>query len=264
VRRITIAPPTEGKGRSFSATLLASVEADLLWPGGHTAGETIRPVWAMFAGSDQEMKAFVANLTMGRKATMPRDGYYRRGKEERMEFLKSARYQQFAQRMPEGTVVTVYLQDLFQIDPGMVDPDGIRFILLPTQEWDSEQKIDHRPLYEHVVQCGYSLTEEFIADLAPTSYLFAAYVDRRTRCPLVADPKFYMQLMLACLQNGLATFAAPRDAYYNDKLGFGVHQNKMYVEYETSDVGLRPGIAFNSDHMQFEELLAEQAALFLA
>ena len=42
------------KTRQFQAELLAYVQGDTLWEGGKAATDNIRPVWAMFAGSEQE------------------------------------------------------------------------------------------------------------------------------------------------------------------------------------------------------------------
>lgn len=265
MRDVVIAPADEGKGRTFRATLLASVEADLLWPGGLTAGDNIRPVWAMFAGSDQELRAFSANLQMGRKVTFPKRGYYR-SKEDRMEFLKSAGYRMAWQREEEGSLLTVFLPELFQIDPGMVDPIGIKFILLPTQAWHAAQTIeDLGAMIRHVeVLNGGSPVPEWVAEWVPTAFLFAAYLDRRTCCPLVADSRFFLQLMLACLRDGVATFTSPAGYHYNRDLGFGVHSSRQYIEDSISDVGLRPGIAFNADHETFEKLLADEVERFFA
>lgn len=261
MRDVVIAPAEEGKGRTFRATMLASVEADLMWQGGLKSGDNTRPVWAMFAGSDQELRTFAANLQMGRQATfLKRDGYSR--KEDRMEFLKSSGYQMIWQREEEGSLVTVFLPELFQIDPGMVDPTAVKFILLPSQAWHAEQTIDHKPLMRHMARYGgYEIEEQWFADWAPIAYLFAAYLDRRTRCPLVADGRFYMQLMLSCLNHGAATFSAPEGYSYGQD-GFGVHTRRQYFEKGITSVGLRQGIAFSCDHESFEHLLAQEVGLY--
>lgn len=246
------------KGRSFRALLLAYVEADLLWPGGAVTSDNIRPVWAMFGGSDSELRAFAANLLSGRAAKFHRREY-NRGKNDRVEFLRSAGFQTKWQREPEGSLLTVYLAELFLLDPGLVDQHGIQFVLLPSQKWHAAQQIDVTRIHQHATRCrpdGHVLTVETIADWTPTAYLFAAYLDRRTRCPLVADGAFYMQLMLSCLRNGLATFT-------NDSSrGFGVNARLQFYETCTADVGLKPGLAFGAAHETFEALLAQEVDLY--
>ncbi len=262
MREVQIVPQQQGKGRTFRAVLLAAVEADLLWSGGMTATENQRPVWAMFAGSDQELRAFMANLTGGRKASLVREnqGYSRR-KDECLEILKSAGYATIWQREAEGSLATIYLPDLFQLDPGMVDPSGIRFILLPTREWAEAQTLDVKPLVQYARRLGYSkLEREQLAQWAPLSFLFCAYLDRRTRCPLVSDGRFYFQLMLACLDSGLASLST-HDVRYRD-YSFGEHKELRYSEIDTANVGLLPGLVFRSDHETLERVLAEQVALF--
>jgi hypothetical protein len=267
MREIYIAPQQEGKGREFSATLLSYIEADPLWENGRNAGDTIRPLWMMCAGSEQELRAFVANLRTGRKATFGnKTGYssYRYGKQERFEILRSSNFQVSWQKEPEGSIVTLYHPELFQIDPGLVDETHIQFVLLPTQAWHSAQTIDTTPIVRHLMLCGYRLSDEELYSLAITSYLFATYLDRRTRCPLVADGRFYAQLMLSCLKHGLASFQiTDRHAFYGDNQAFGVHKRQNYYEFDTESVGLLPGIAMSADHIQFEGLLAREVITYM-
>jgi len=265
MRNVSIEPKTEGKGRTFRAVMLASVEADLLWSGGASGSDNMRPVWALFAGSDQELRAFVANLTAGRRVTCEkRYGYYRAGKEDRLEFLKSARYQTIWQREEEGALATVYLPDLFKMDPGMVDPTGIGFVLLPTQEWHAQQTLPTTALARHLAKCGYQLgpdgAKEWAKEWGATAHLFAAYLDRRTRCPLVADGRFYVQLMAACLKHKLASFAA-KDSFSHTQ-EFGVHREHDYYETDTQSVGFRQGLVFRSNHENFELVLAQEVETF--
>jgi hypothetical protein len=268
MRNVWIEPKSEGKegkevkGRTFRAVLLASVEADLLWRGGSSgATDSMRPVWAMFAGSDQELRAFMANLTAGRLVMCEkRYGYYRSGKQERLEFLRSAGYQTIWQREDEGVVATIYLPDLFKLDPGMVDPSGIGFVILPTQEWHAQQILPTFALALHLERCGYELGSEWAQEWATTAHLFAAYLDRRTRCPLIADGRFYTQLLAACLKNKLASFA-PKDSFSHSQ-DFGVHKEHDYHETDTQLVGFRKGLVFRSDHTKFETVLAQEVEIF--
>lgn len=261
MRDIIIAPQSEGKGRTFRATLLASVEADRMWAGGLSSNETIRPVWAMFAGSEQELRPFVANLTLGRKATFPGHTRYRYGKKEVVEFMKSAGYQTIWQKEEEGALVTVYQPSFFVLDPGMVDPEGISFILLPSKEWFEAQTLDVSPIQRHLRLCGY---EQEIPGIEVISHLFATYLDRRTRCPLVADSRFYAQLLMSCLQYKLASYTMTdnHSFSYNRDDTFGVSSTIGLVEHNTATVGLLPGIAFNSKHEAFEQLLAQEVGIY--
>jgi len=262
MRNVQIEPRTEGKGRTFEALLLASVAANPFWPGGATGSDNFRPVWAMFAGSDQELRAFMANLTLGRKATFSGTGYtgYRH-RQSVLELLKSAGYQTIWQREAEGAIATVFLPELFQMDPGMVDPEGASFILLPSREWVQAQNLDPNPLVQHARRCGFLLPPEELAKWAPLAFLFSAYLDRRTRCPLVTDGRFYMQLMLECLKQGLASFSTKDPYYYHDR-GFGENQALQYREQDVEEVGLLPGLAFRAKHPDLEKLMAEQVSVF--
>ena len=257
MRPVTIEPKTEGKGRAFRALMLASVEADLLWS--TSQFESMRPIWAMFAGSQEELRAFMANLASGRAASVDQNGY-RRNKQERVEFLRSAGYQTIWQREEEGCLATIFLPELFKLDPGMVDPSGIGFVLLPSEQWHQAQQVDTLPLQRHLGRCDLGVPGEWAAEWGVTAHLFAAYVDRRTRCPLIADARFYVQLMASCLQHKLASFSTSQG--FSHEREFGVHESHQYIETHIEAVGLRKGLVFRSTHENFEALLAREVETF--
>jgi hypothetical protein len=272
-----IIQPSGEKGRSFQATLLASVTADALWSGGSTATDDVRPVWSMYAGSEQSLRAFVANLRCGRKAAYAGSGKgfgSRRG-EKRLEVLKSAHYQLTWQRADIGSLATLFLPDLFRADPGMVDPVGASFVLLPPRSWADAQTIDDADVARatrHVAALvddngngnGYPIKPEALAELVPIAALFAVYLDRRVRLPLVADLAFYLQLLLACLDTGLASWSETGAERYRaeDAGHWGEARDLGFDERGTAAVGLLPGVALKATHEAIGELLAEQATIY--
>ncbi len=272
MQTLTIAPQQEGKGRSFTATLLSYVTADRLWSGGGTSTDTNRPVWIMYAASEGEASPFTANLRLGRKALMGEKSSYSRKKSPCVELLKSAGYAFSTQRFSEGSVVTAYLPELFNLDPGMVDPKGASFIVLPSKEWQDTQNLDIRACVQHAVAIGAtkevskdttrptSPTAEQVAGLVPLAALFGIYLDRRTRAPLVPDLRFHVQLLIACLREGKASLSMT-DTYSRDRI-FGQNSATMLSEHNTCNVGLTPGVAFHSYHTDIEQTLAEQVTLY--
>src|SRR5690606_3631421 len=116
------------KGRAFSATCLAVATADGLWDEERRdrSKGAIRPVWAMFAGTAQQLRSFHANLKGGRKAEpVGHNG----GDNDRLEFLRSSKFLTIWQHTDEGSALTLYHPDLFRLDPGLVDPAGLNFLL---------------------------------------------------------------------------------------------------------------------------------------
>jgi hypothetical protein len=279
---VVIEPKQEGKGRSFRAICMASSRADKLWDGGGAAGDIERPVFAAFVGSDAELRPFVANLMLGRRALVA-GNYGRRAKG--FEFLKSAGYKYIWQREGEGSIVSVFLPELFLMDPGMVDPKVAKFVLLPSSRWAAEQAIDTGPIVRYVKrtplvkklnagppaddwrwrQKDYVheplFSDDVLAALVPTAYLFAAFLDRRTRAPLLADGRFYLQLMMACLGAGLASLSVDSyGGYHGPK--FGRSGSTGFVETNTAAAGFLPGVAFNAGHEAIETLLAQEIAIY--
>jgi len=211
------------KGRTFRAELLAWIDAPTLFEAGDT-GPNQRPVWITVASSELEAKAFQVNFKNGEIAENVKGGYTT----ERWQLLKKAGYASFIQKIGGGVVTTYYLPELFDLNPGMVDPDGIRFIMLPGQGWFDNQE----------------LSEEDAEAL-----LFLAYLDRRTRFPFPPDVEFAKSLLVACIELGFATRAQSPYAY---------REQFKYVEHDFDSVGLRGGLAFNASHGYFGEVLSDE------
>lgn len=256
MRTITIETGEGGKGRSFSAELLGYATADALWEGGETDTNAVRPVYMTLALSEQEAGPFLANLRGGRVAKVGRDR-----SAKRFELLRSAGYAFAIQRHPEGVLATAYLPELFRIDPGLVDPAGARFVVLPSSAWCATETtglevgaaVEHVRALELVKAAGATLERSGgePAALVPTSALFAAYLDRRVRAPLIPDLRFYLQVLLAALAARLATMG---DGNCRPHLGFATEH--------LDELGFAPGVAFSASHEQVEALLAAEVARF--
>lgn len=236
MKDLVIEPQKEGKGRSFRATLVSYVESIAVAPRGNDA---IRPVFLALAGTDNELRPFVANLRTGKKAEC---GYKGR---EKYEVLKSSGYQCTWQRTPKGSLVTLFAPDLFALDPGMVDPKGVSFILLPARSW----------LRPSSVEVPDYVPEDRADDVRALAPLFIAYLDRRTRCPLIPDPKFYAQVLASALNEGLASWSCDSRSRWQRLWG---EHDAGFEEYDTADVGLAPGVSFRADHATLEEFLAAE------
>lgn len=230
MQEYTVCSDPTKKGRSFTARCVALVRDDRLWASGNS--DNVRPIWAQFVSSDAEMRPFATNLMLGRK--LESAGSRRSG--SRIECIKSAGYQLAWQREPEGTILTVYLPDLFRLDPGMVDPAGARFVLLTPRWWLEAQTV--------------ASAEDARASL------FAAMLDRRTRCPLPADVAFYRRLLAAALDQGLAQTPGDRSVNYSH----------AFAAEGLEQAGLDPdgAVAFRATHEVLESFLAEQCSLYFA
>ena len=244
--------PVQGKkGRTFSASLLAYVTADALWEGGEK-GDGVRPVFMMVAASEGQAGPFVANLRLGRKAIIGEQQSYSRSKKPTLECLKSAGYSFSSQRHPEGVVVTAYLPGLIHTDPGMVDPTGIRFVCLPPASGIFE---DALKLIDTSEDSERKPSQEDARTMLKAAKMFAVYLDRRTRAPLVPHPRFHVRLLKACLDEKLAFLSSSSPSYM--RASWGRSSSVGFEEHGTSDVGLSPGIVFQATHAAFESLLAD-------
>lgn len=261
MKELVIQPSKEGKGRSFAASLVSYVTADALWHGGQASTETERPIWMMVAGTDNELRPFVANLQLGRKAEVLGSGYSK--KTDKFEVLKSAGFHAAWQRSPLGTVVTLFEPDLFCMDPGMVDPTRVSFCLLPAASWLTQVNVDEAAR-AYLPTLGYDVPEDRIETILRTAPLFIAYLDRRTRCPIIPDQRFYVQILCAALDQGLADWGRDPDKYHShySERPFGDRGRLGFNEYDTNIVGLAPGIAFDASQDAVEQMLATEVTVF--
>jgi hypothetical protein len=214
----------------------------------------------MFAGSEAEMRPFIANLRLGRKAEPALTS--RVSASDRFEFLKSVGYSVAIQRETEGTITTLFHPELFRLDPGMVDPEGVGFLLVVPEDWATAQDVTISPAVHHALKLDISYGDLDLTTLVPTAFLFTAYLDRRTRCPLLADGRFSMQLLLAALDQGLASFPSDSLKWRSSREEWGYNPKHGFRAMGLERAGILHAISFTCDHPTFEAFLAEQVTLF--
>lgn len=256
-----------GKGRVFRAGLLGFVSCTWLWP---QPSENERPVFMVYAGTDVQIRAFSANLQTGRKAKIPKGTHGRLSDGTVFECLRSAGYAFATQRFSGLSVVTVYLPEFFDRNPGMVDPEKIQFLAAPSVEWRDAylgRNPDVAPVVAHVLKVRKSLkrsadvTAEKLAELVPSAALFAAYLDPRTRAPLIADPRFHLQLLVACVDAGFLRFAGEKHWSWGEA-AWGEAEHKQFYSYGTAEMKLDRVFGFRATHAKFAEVLAIEVARY--
>lgn len=250
------------KTHGFRAQLLAYAEADGLWDAGSARDRVTRPVWMVLGCSEHEAAPFIANLQMGRAADVaPERGGYSSRTPERFEILRSAKFVYRKEVLPAGVVVKVFHPELFRRDPGMVDPATARFLLLPDRAWCEAQALDVAGALGHVRRAGFLWPVSALRELLPIAPLFLAFLNRRTRCPLIPDAAFALQVLAGALANGMASRAGTEDRYAEKvpwtRGSFG------YKEHRVTWVNALPGVAFQAKQAELEPFLADMIDRYL-
>lgn len=172
------------KSREFSVTALASVEADCLWELGN--GKARRPVWIAYAATRAVALAFSANFRGGARATPAGTA----GRvEDCFEVPRSSGHRWMTHDADGVTVTTAYLPALFDLEP-LLGADDVRFIFMPPRWWVASQAEKLRASFGEG------------AEDAARAALFAAYLDRRTRLPILQDLAFQLRLFEAAKKEG--------------------------------------------------------------
>lgn len=250
--KLTIAPKGE-KGRSFSAELLAVAQADSLWEGGGTSSDAKRPVWMVLGGSELELRAFMANLMTGKVAVEDsRRHNFDALRGTKYEILRSAGYAHHTLKVGGGAVTTLYLPDLFCLDPGMVDPEYVRFVVVPPKAWVAAQSFDldeARTLVERLSGTRWDVKDAEIHDKLAEGVLFLSYIDRRCRYPIPFSPALGAWLMMVCEQ---------RKMLFRPTSHYSYSYNREYQVEGAERVQALPGFAFNAKHDVLGEVLSTE------
>jgi hypothetical protein len=257
----------KAKTRSFRGVVFATVHADGIWETGRAAKDVVRPLCSVIGADDAEAGPLMANLRLGRKfGDRPPNTKADTYKFTTYEFVRSASYRWKPQRHPEGAIYQVFVPDLYAADPGMVDPDRCTFALLPALSWLDAYPLDIDAMIDHQRGMTPRREDELPDDseemrvLARIAPLWLVYLDRRTTCPLVPDPRFALQLLVAGLAADVVTRGNTMKTY-GDRKSWG-RGMWSYEEEGLADMKFAPGLATNVEHKVLEPFLADQVARY--
>lgn len=265
MRTLRIVTGDQEKGRTFSAAVLAMVEA-AIWEGSSSGGKARRPALLSLACTHGVAGPMLANLRMGKRASYRGDG----SKDETVELLKSAKYVFTSQRCEAGIRIDAYLSTLFDLDPGFVDGDKVAFVCLPDRAWLMAQDIDVGAAVAHMRRIKRIVENERVdgpteADVIALAYyapIFAKYLLGRCRLPLIPDIGFLTQVLCAALSERLARRAWA--GYGHRGWGrVGASYETTYREDGVEDAGFAPGISFMSDRDTLETLLSNETMFYV-
>ena len=257
--------PKGERGRSFETTCVAYATADKLWR--QDDGNTMRPVWAVFAGSAQEVGAFAENLLLGHVAKS--DLRPKQRDVTRMEFVRSAGYRHWSRTLSSGGAVhTFALPSLLDATPPTEDRLRLRFVAIPARAWLAQQTFDLNTarvrldaLVEILVaerrfeaKAAKTIPWDFRIELTQRDddprtvgngrlhYLLALgalllhYLDARNPRPVPCDPVFGAWLVMLGRRDGPLRTEADT-AYTSDGGNYDVYQSKK--------AGALPGFMFS-------------------
>ena len=261
---------SEGKGRSFSALVLARVYAPCAWEAGIRERDRHRPAMLLLGCADEEAGALRANLLEGRKMRLHGERFGHKG--EPCEILRSERFAIGVQKTEAGTLLLVRHPALFVFSPGLVS-DDVRFVCLPPRRLLDAQasQFGLAATRDHLAACGFEpwtqereqvswhkpvgrLVRGLDDPLFPAfAALLVASVAQRVGFPIVDDPLFWAQLAAALIEAGIAHRCI-------EKYDFEI---APYGEAGVVESGFYPGAAVATSQAKIGEVLARETASFL-
>lgn len=149
---------------------------------------------ACFAGSAASLPPFLANFRGGLPARI--DGNVS------LQVPRDLGYRWHQSTVADLVTVTVYNPALLHLDVLLPDDDQVEFLLLPSLSWLARAR----------ARVPGSCDTDSLASL------FCAYLDRRCRLPLLADPRFHRSLFELATSQGwlrpaLESYQAPLPAF---------------------------------------------------
>jgi hypothetical protein len=244
------------KGRSFRGVVFAYALAPGLW-GASATSDVLRPVYLCIGASDDEARPVLENLRAGERALVIGEHLGTQGRP--LELMKSASYAFPAQRTTEGTIVTAYLPELFDFHPGLLDPEEVRFVLLPAQrelEAVPIARVEVTAAWRHLSVLEEPAASAISRDLCAMAAMWAAYLDQRCELPIPPDLEFRVQLYVAALREGLASSSLPlrsEEARTADQ-----HATVGFWSFVAEGFPLLRGVATRATHEDLAGFLAEQ------
>lgn len=232
-----VKPDREGrKSRIFRAELLCFVTANRLWELGASAKEGIlRPVLLAYAATDQEARAFTANLRTGRPIVEDT----RSSSTLRFELPRSAGFQVETHTRDGGTLTLAYLRSAFALEPNILESDRIEFLCMPPSWWTAREAAT-------LAEFGRDA-----AEVARASY-FIAYLDARSPLPIANDHRFHLELYHAALATDWCQ--RPTDSPW---------ASAGFTALGCAALGFEPPLLVSVSQKEFSAFLAEQTAKHL-
>ena len=233
---LTIAPAKGRKGRTFRAHLFNYLTANSLWDCG-AVDKARRPVYLAYAATDQEARAFTANLRTGRRAIVRN---VHGGTDGTIEVLKTSGHRFVFERRSGTTIVPAFLPELFELDPGLLG-ERVSFVWAPPTWW-VEREVASPALAP--------FPEAERRELVLAGH-FAAFLDRRTPLPILSDPVFHRRLYRA----------ARAQPWFVEPDGSPRNRGRLFV-YPDELVGLELAALVDVDHAAFEDFLRRETTTY--
>lgn len=253
------------KTRSFGAALVAfTVVAPAFWES--SAVDPLRPVFALFAMSRDEEGPFMANVRRGNRLRV--DGITSNNAGHPMEFLKSAGYDMKPQRSPSGTLMEVFLRDLYDFVPGII-PDEVRFIIsAPLAKLRTEAALLPDDgladlLREHPATGREGAFRYDPATVLAEARHFAAKLNQYTLVPLLSEPLFGVQILLSALCRGLV-FRDERGRHDTVNDTWSPYDRARFAEVGMTPAKRAPGLLCAMSQPAIAAWLAEEVSIFLS
>jgi hypothetical protein len=107
-----------------------------------------------------------------------------------------------------------------------------------------------------LTRLGVTVPEDAYRDLTATALMWAAYLDERSELPIPPEADFRVELYLAALHQGLASWSLPPGKA--DELALFVHEAFGFTAYVAPGVPLALPVATKATHEELRIVLAAE------
>jgi len=255
------------KGRAFEARLVGSVVSSML-EGYKSDDKIMNPTYAVLLGDESSLRAIVANMKTGRKLWLIDRPINRRAHTNpypTLELTKKTKWSFYWQHMPEGSTVQIFNNDLIEQDPGLIDPDEIKFVAPVVRHWCDNQNEIIAKVDPYIGEWCKTILETYWQNadynerkwheransLVYCATTFCLYADRRSRVPILPSLRFQVRLFLECLKAGIVRYSSA-NKYQRETFG----ENGPVFTSDNEALGFVECLQCRSNQEAFEAVVA--------
>lgn len=221
MERVKVQSSNEGKTRSFEVQLVSLCQCSFIPQPNYRA---IAPVFAHLVGDEQSLRAVVASIRTGRRLWLVDRKYQQNANSPYpyLDFIKKEKWVYAWQYFEEGASVQIFAKNYFEIEPGIIDDETIKFISIVPNKWKEDNITNIRKDMREFA-CDYfnvkkdnEIYDFIYSNLVEISTMYCMYLDRRVFVPILPDIEFQIKLFVECLKNRICAFGKETNIDYKD------------------------------------------------
>lgn len=259
------------KGRQFSCELLTVIPRSI------EQQKTIRPILAIFVGSQAEIRFVQANIRMGSKVRVKGLSYY-----DEIQFLKTENYHSIIEKNESVYALTIFDPNFMILSSGFINnSDNLQFCCPTSRQYIQENKqhctekvknyidsfiiqniifYNEKNIYANpngLIAFAMNIFRENLEENFVLAKRFVSYLENKSVLPILNDDCFIIYLFINLALNGSMSIIS------KNLERISLLKNSGYISRNYFNGSENHFLTLNVNHQSFELFLAEITKQFL-